>query len=140
VWYITHGDVVHGHHFGFIKMAGNCDQDLLWITWATNKQGLQEVKGKHTTFHFCVGDTTFEIEIPLTDVYPFTSTLTIAGFTNSFIAGDNLISLLEKGHKIEVTISSPEALVNKLDVVTDSFSLNGFIAARIKSKELCEEM
>ncbi|MDA9155515.1 hypothetical protein N9N95_00990, partial [Methylophilaceae bacterium] len=29
VRYSTHGSIVHGHRFGWIKKAGNCDTDIL---------------------------------------------------------------------------------------------------------------
>ena len=68
-----------------------------------------------------------------------TSMLTVFCFTN-FVAGEKLISLLEKGHTIRVTIISPKELVDKIDIASDSFSLNGFIASRLKAQEYCEEL
>jgi len=137
VRFITNGDVVHGHQFGFIKKAGNCNQDLLWISWSTYEKGIEGFKGGDAAIRFRVGDAQFQLDIPLITVHHFTPTFTVLAFTN-LVVGDELISILEKGRKIEVTIISPAGLSGKLDIPTDDFSLNGFIATRLKAREFCE--
>jgi hypothetical protein len=50
VRYSTHGSIVHGHRFGWIKKAGNCDTDILATTISTqknNKDRLNDFKGKN---------------------------------------------------------------------------------------------
>ena len=37
VRYSTHGSIVHGHRFGWIKKAGNCDIDILATSISTQK-------------------------------------------------------------------------------------------------------
>jgi hypothetical protein len=137
VRYITNGEAVHGHQFGFIKRAGNCNRDMLWVSWSSYEKGLEEFEGSYAGLQFRVDEQQFQIEIQLLSVYPLTSMSTIASFTN-FEAGEKLISLLEEGRKIDVTIISPEGLANKFDLKEDSFSLDGFAEARRKSRELCE--
>lgn len=139
VRYITNGNTIHGHQFGFIKRADNCNQDILWLSWSTYEKGMEDFKGSDATVQFSVDGTQFQIEISLLHVYEFTPVLTVVAFTN-FVAGEKLISLLKKGHKIETAIISPKELANKFDIPTDSFSLIGFTASRIKAKEFCEEM
>ena len=49
VRYSTHGSIVHGHRFGWIKKAGNCDTDILATTISTqknNKDRLYDFKGE----------------------------------------------------------------------------------------------
>ena len=49
VRYSTHGSIVHGHRFGWIKKAGNCDTDILATTISTqknNKDRLNDFKGR----------------------------------------------------------------------------------------------
>ena len=49
VRYSTHGSIVHGHRFGWIKKAGNCDTDILATTISTkkiNKERLYDFKGE----------------------------------------------------------------------------------------------
>lgn len=139
VRYIARGDTVHGHEFGFIKMEGNCNQDLLWICWSTSKKGLNVFKDKEATICFRVGKTRFQIEIPLLSVVESQSGLTLLSFSN-FIVGEKFISLLKKGQKIEVTILAPEELVTQLDIRRDTFSLNGFTATKLKAREFCETL
>ena len=137
VYYIANGDVVHGHEFGFIKKAGNCNQDLLWISWTTYKKGIDSFKGNDAGIQFRISDAQFQLGIPLIAVVHVSPPLTVVIFSN-FLAGDKWISLLKKGAAITVTIKSPKELVSKFDITTDSFSLNGYTAARLKAREFCE--
>jgi hypothetical protein len=137
--YIANGSSVHGHQFGFIKKAKNCDQDLLWISWSTYKKGVERFKGTSAIFQLSVGNAKVQIEVPLLTVYEVNPLLTLAAFTN-FAAGEKLIALLGNGVKIQVTIIAPNDLVGKFDIVTDIFSLDGFSAARSKAKDLCESL
>lgn len=137
VRYIANGTTVHGHQFGFIKKAKNCNQDLLWISWSTHEKGVDRFKGSYATLQLSVGDTKFQIEVALLTVYEVNRLLTLVAFTN-FVAGEKLISLLETGDNIQVTIISPNELVSKFDIVTDTFSLKGFSAVRSKAKKFCE--
>ena len=136
VRYMTNGDTVHGHQFGFIKMIGNCNRDLLWISWSTYEDGIEAFKGSDAIIQLRIGETQIQIEVPILSVYNFTPLLKVIGFSN-FIAGEKLISLLKKEHTVEVTIIAPKELVAKLDVTTDTFSLNGYTATALKSVEFC---
>ena len=137
VHYAANGNTVHGHKFRLIKQVGQCDRDLLLITWSTHEKGLENFKGSNATFQFQIGNTRLQRESMLGLVGNLTSYLTLANF--GLVADEKLISLLEKGHAIEATIIAPEELAGKFDIPEDSFSLDGFIAAKLKSREFCEE-
>lgn len=137
VRYITNGDTVNGHQFGFIKMNENCNTDLLWISWSTYEDGIEAFKGSDATIQLRIGETKIQIEVPIISVRELTSSLKVIGFSN-FVAGEKMISLLNKEHKIEVSIMAPKELVAKLDVTIDTFSLKGYTATMLKAKEFCE--
>ena len=137
VHYAANGNTVHGHKFRLIKQVGQCDRDLLLITWSTHEKGLENFKGSNATFQFQIGNTRLQRESMLGLVGNLTPYLTLANF--GLVADEKLISLLEKGHAIEATIIAPEELAGKFDIPEDSFSLDGFIAAKLKSREFCEE-
>lgn len=138
VRYMTNGDTVHGHQFGLIKMNEKCNTDLLWISWSSYEEdGIEAFKGSDAIIELRIGDKQIQIEVPILSVYNFTPSLKVIGFSN-FIAGEKLISLLKKERRIEVSIVAPKELVAKLDVTTDTFSLNGFVATMLKAEEYCK--
>jgi hypothetical protein len=139
VRYTTFGKTVWGHQFGFIRLAGKCNMDILWVSWSTAEKEVKSLKGIDATIQLRVGATKFQIEVPLAYVGKFNSALSIPIFTN-FAAGDAMISLLETGQQIDIKFISPKRLVGKFDVLSDSFSLNGFTAARLKAREICERL
>ena len=136
VRYISNGSTVNGHQFGFIKKAGSCDGDLLWIAWSSYKTGIENFVDQDAIIQFRVDDIKFQLGIPLLTIYDYTPNIKLAAFTN-FIVSEKFISLLKSGKNIEVTIIGPDELVDKIDIKTDSFSLNGFKDARVKAKEFC---
>jgi TPR repeat protein len=137
VLYSTNGNTIHGHKFRLIKQVGQCDRDLLLITWSTHEKGLENFKGSNAIFQFQIGNTWLQRESLLRLVGNLTPYLTLASF--GLVADEKLISLLEKGHALEATIIAPEELAGKFDIPEDSFSLDGFIATKLKSREFCEE-
>ena len=137
VRYMTNGDTVHGHQFGFIKMIENCNTDLLWISWSTYEDGIDAFKGSDAIIQLRIGETQIQIDVTILSVKNLAHTLKVIGFSN-FVAGEKLIQLLNKEQKVEVTIIAPEALVSKLDISTDTFSLSGFRPSMLKAKEFCE--
>ena len=136
VRYTAHGTVVHGHKFGFVKMAGRCNVDLLWLTWSSFNPEVMKLVGSEVTFLIDVDGTTFKIGVNLdstSTLIPFT---TIALFTN-FVAGPDFIELLSLGEKIGITISGPAREL--FDLPHDEFSLAGFAVARQKAKKACDD-
>ena len=143
VRYSTHGSIVHGHRFGWIKKAGNCDTDILATTISTkkiNKERLYGFKGEsinlRINFPQAEGEDPAIINTDLIGVFDF-ATLKIAFFGN-FIQGQMFDSLMAYFNTIKVEITNPHKIY--FDIPSDEYSLNGYVAAKLKAKELCEEI
>ena len=143
VRYSTHGSIVHGHRFGWIKKAGNCDTDILATTISTkkiNKERLYDFKGEsidlRINFPQAEGEDPAIINTDLIGVFDF-ATLKIAFFGN-FIQGQMFDSLMAYFNTIKVEITNPHKIY--FDIPSDEYSLNGYVAAKLKAKELCEEI
>jgi len=143
VRYSTHGNIVHGHRFGWIKKAGNCDTDILATTISTkkiNKERLYDFKGEsidlRINFPQAEGEDPAIINTDLIDVFDF-ATLKIAFFGN-FIQGQMFDSLMAYFNTIKVEVTNPHKIY--FDIPSDEYSLNGYVAAKLKAKELCEEI
>ena len=137
VFYITHGSVVWGHEFGFFKAPGYCVSNTIWITFSSVNDEVLNFIGKDAVFRITVDGTSFRINVNMLTAQKFTPTTKVMMFTNSY-AGDDLINILNKGKKLTLKIIEPKDLVKYLDIQDDEFSLNGFIAARLKAKEMCD--
>ena len=143
VRYSTHGSIVHGHRFGWIKKAGNCDTDILATTISTkkiNKERLYDFKGEsiylRINFPQAEGEDPAIINTDLIGVFDF-ATLKIAFFGN-FIQGQMFDSLMAYFNTIKVEITNPHKIY--FDIPSDEYSLNGYVAAKLRAKELCEEI
>lgn len=143
VRYSTHGSIVHGHRFGWIKKAGNCDTDILATTISTkkiNKERLYGFKGEsinlRINFPQAEGEDPAIINTDLISVFDF-ATLKIAFFGN-FIQGQMFDSLMAYFNTIKIEVTNPHKIY--FDIPSDEFSLNGYVAAKLKAKELCEDI
>ena len=143
VRYSTHGSIVHGHRFGWIKKAGNCDTDILATTISTkknNKERLYDFKGEsidlRINFPQAEGEDSAIINTDLIGVFDF-ATLKIAFFGN-FIQGQMFDSLMAYFNTIKFEITNPHKIY--FDIPSDQYSLNGYVAAKLKAKELCEDI
>ena len=143
VRYSTHGNIVHGHRFGWIKKAGNCDTDILATTISTqknNKDRLYDLKGKNINlrinFPQAKGEDPAIINTDLISIFGFAN-LKIA-FLGNFIQGKVFDSLMAYFNTIRVEVTNPHKIY--FDIPSDEFSLNGYVAAKLKAKELCENI
>jgi hypothetical protein len=138
VRYTTHGSSVWGHQFGLIKQKSSCEADILWIVWSTYDQAIQQLSGSEATIEIDIDGTSFRISVKMQVARQSTPLLSVAVLTN-FLVGPKLIDLLERGRKVDVSIIGPENLTQHIDIASDSFSLTGFIANRLKAQEFCQE-
>ena len=143
VRYSTHGSIVHGHRFGWIKKAGNCDIDILATTISTqknNKNRLFDFKGKsidlRINFPQAEGEDPAIIKTDLISIFGFAN-LKIA-FLGNFIQGKVFDSLMAYFNTIRVEVTNPHKIY--FDIPSDEYSLNGYVAAKLKAKELCEDI
>ncbi len=136
--FLTHGSVIWGHRFGFIKKRGSCNTDMLWIIWSTYDKQVLALKKIKATLELTVGGTS----IPLTlDMYGPVSLLPgllwEMAFTN-FLAGPKLIEVLSAGDQAIFKVVAPKSLIEVLGVHTETFSLIGFVASRKAARMVCE--
>ena len=143
VRYSTHGSIVHGHRFGWIKKAGNCDIDILATSISTqknNKDRLNDLKGENINlrinFPQAEGEDPAIINTNLISIFGFAN-LKIA-FLGNFIQGKVFDSLMAYFNTIRIEVTNPHKIY--FDIPSDEYSLNGYVAAKLKAKELCEDI
>ena len=135
-FYMTHGTNVWGHEFGFFKNSGSCGGDILWISFSSDNDKVLDFVGKIVQFRINVDGQSFDVNLNMLDANKLTPVTKVMMFTN-FVAGDKFIDLLNKGHKVSIKIIGPKEFVKFLDIPEDSFSLDGYIASRLKAKDIC---
>ena len=135
----TTGETVFGHKFGFIKKPGNCDIDLLYIGWSTYQEGLEKHKGEDALIELDIDGNKGNILIPLVSTYNLAGISTLAIFTN-FIVTEYFINLIKESNKLKLTFKSPEEMLNKLDIQTESFNLSGFTDAYQQAYKQCNQL
>ena len=140
VLYSAHGENVHGHRFGWLKRAGSCNQDILYLTYSSYNENINvlEKLTKNT--------------MPLKVIFPQTEGVTlhilpeIIGLTG---LGNMKIVTLSNMRKEKVmdayssklnaiTIEIEEPYTSLFDITFDNWSLNGYVAAKLKAQEMCE--
>lgn len=136
VRYITNGSVTYGNKFGFILHKSNCSNNNLWLSIATYEKGLREYVGKEIEFEMQVDDFTDTIKLTLSNVIPVLGHIDSALFTN-YLVNERFLKLLEKSSKITFTIKKPDDIMKKFDIPYEMFSLNGFMANKLKATETC---
>ena len=139
IFYKTHGTVIYGHEFGFFKPKGDCDSDILWITYSSANDEVLNFIGKEIVLMIDVDGTQFKIGINMLSADKLTPTTKIMAFTN-YLVGEEFIKLLNKGRKVRLQIVEPKALMNQLDIKEDEYSLIGYKASRLKAKEFCNNV
>ena len=140
ILYSAHGENVHGHRFGWLKRAGSCNQDILYLTYSSYNENINvlEKLTKNT--------------MPLKVIFPQTEGVTlhilpeIIGLTG---LGNMKIVTLSNMRKEKVmdayfsklnaiTIEIEEPYTSLFDITFDNWSLNGYVAAKLKAQEMCE--
>lgn len=135
----THGTTVRGHEFGIIKPKNKCDTDILWLSFSTYEKNIEDLKAKTLTFEVLVNNEKFKLDLNVVNTFKMTPNMSIALFTN-YQMNENFIKLLKKGNNIKFNIIKPNNLVEKFDIPTETFSLNGFIANYTKMVESCKDI
>jgi len=137
--FTTHGSVVHGHLFGMVKIADSCEKDILFISWSSYESRVTEFQGKKIKIGLIINDHQKVITIPLLSVLDSGFGPNILAFSN-FKVPQNFITAFEKEQIVKVIIKGPEEFISLFDIKEDEFSLNGFIANRLKAQEVCESV
>jgi len=147
VIYKTNGMAVHGHKFGWVKKAGSCDREFMYLTFSSqhkDKALLEKVVNR---------------DIPIEIVFPQMEPSQPAKLDISLVAVNNLMmedidvgmkiatfsgiennqlfdAFMEHYNMIEIEIVGVYKAL--FDIPLDSWSLDGYIASKTKAKEMCE--
>lgn len=142
ILYSSHGSIVHGHKFGWIKKKGHCNEDFLYVTFSTYheyKEIFDELEKQRIglTLSFPEVDGVKNIIKPKIVSSDDLGNMKVV--TLSHINKDKVLDLyMQKLAKIDVSINAP---FNRLfDIPNETWSLNGYIASQLKAKEMCEAM
>ena len=143
--YSTNGSNVNGHVFGWLIRPGACDVDVLYLSVSTYKENATSLKknlnGKAIPLKISFPEITKipETVIIKTDflsAMDYTPTLTIANFSH-FHMGRTLDLRMRELKKIKIEVDSPYS--DLFDITWDEYDLNGYIAAKEKAHEICEQ-
>ena len=140
ILYSAHGENVHGNRFGWLKRAGSCNQDILYLTYSSYNENINvlEKLTKNT--------------MPLKVIFPQTEGVTlhilpeIIGLTGLGNMKIVTLSNMRKGKVMDayfsklnaITIEIEEPYTSLFDITFDNWSLNGYVAAKLKAQEMCE--
>ena len=138
--YRTNGNIVHGHSFGWIKRVGQCSHDNLYLTYSSSHQDkdiLEKLKNNKVPLKLVfpdADDISLNMKPPIISVNDLGS-MKIITLTN--VRQDILLNTyMEDLHLLEMIIQKPYASL--FDITKESWSLDGYIAAKLKARELCE--
>ena len=143
--YSTNGSNVNGHVFGWLIRPGACDVDVLYLAISTYKTNAISLNNKLNGKIFPLKISFPEItKIPETVIIKtdflsamdYTSTLTIANFSH-FHMGRTLDLRMRELKKIKIEVDRPYSEL--FDITWDEYDLNGYIAAKEKAHEICEQ-
>ena len=145
--YSTHGSAVWGHEFGFLKRAGSCDEDNIYVSWSSTVKldQLKEMEDQKVLFDIHPDEQFFQFAVPNLVVNPLLgseyleipNSLNVMLFTNYF-PQVTFSPSLEAGRRISVKVNEKDPHHNKFDIPYDDFSLDGYIAARQFAIEQCQ--
>ncbi len=142
IMYSSHGDLVWGHKFGWIKKQGHCDDDLLYLTFSTQHES-KELLENLTDEHMQLTLSFPEIEGISNVIKPKIVSSNDFGsmkiVTLSNINKDKIMDqYMQQLAKIDVAINAP--FKHLFDIPHETWSLNGYVASQLKAKEMCESL
>jgi len=142
VIYKTNGMAVHGHKFGWVKKAGNCSEDILYLTFSTThekKNILDKLKNNRLPIKVTFPEVDGVSHVMMAELLSVSDFASMKVVTLSNVLKDPVFDLYMGGLyqiEIEIEIDSPYKYV--FDIPVDNWSLDGYIAAKFKAKEMCE--
>lgn len=140
IMYTTHGTYAHGHKFGWIKKVGNCDEDILYLTFSTvheNKDILDKLKHKRMSVKVSFPEVDGVTHILMPEILATNNFGTMKILMLSNINKDSVFDLyMEKLKQVEIGIEEPYRYI--FDIPEENWSLSGYVASKLKAKEMCE--
>jgi len=143
--YSTNGSNVNGHVFGWLIRPGACDVDVLYLaisTYKTNAVSLKKkLNGKIVPLKISFPEITkipetVKIKTDFLSAMDYTPSLTVANFSH-FHMGRTLDLRMRKLKKIKIEVDTPFSKL--FDVTWDEYDLNGYISAKEKAHDICEQ-
>ena len=143
--YSTNGTNVNGHLFGWMIRPGACDIDVLYLAISTYEENAASLKknlnGKIIPLKISFPEInqipkTVKIKTDFLSAMDYSPSLTVANFSH-FHMGRGLDLRMRELKKIKIEVDAPFSKL--FDVKWDVYDLNGYIAARKKAHEICEQ-
>ena len=143
--YSTNGTNVNGHKFGWLIKPGACDVDVLYLAISTYKANAVALKknlnGKTIPLKISFPEITkipetVKIKTDFLSAMDFTPSLTVANFSH-FHMGRELDLRMSELKKIKIEVDTPFSKL--FDITWDEYDLNGYISAKQKAHEICEQ-
>ena len=138
--YSAHGENVYGHRFGWIKRVGSCDHDNLYLTYSSHKKNTNVLE-KLTKSTMPIRFIFPQAEGVSLHMLPEIVSLNGLGSLNIVTLSniDKEVIMDAYFSKLNViTIEIEEPYSSLFDITFDRWSLNGYIAAKLKAQEMCE--
>jgi hypothetical protein len=134
---MTHGTNVWGHVFGIIKKQEWCDRNILYISWSSYINTVQQFLGEKLLLEIDVDSKSFRFAIEITEAFQALPEMTVLSFTN-YSVDNEFIDLLERSNSVKVKIAGPDNIIKHFDILQESFRLEGFKENNQRIKEICQ--
>ena len=124
---ITHGEIVWGHQFGFMKNLRFCDSDILLVSWSSGISDgeMKKLEGEDVYFKIKIDGEELDEELQFTLMFAGEMFLLEVGYFGAIIKSESFIERLKQSSRVELTFTEPKKLVEILDITSDSFRTEG---------------
>ena len=124
---ITHGEIVWGHQFGFMKNLRFCDSDILLVSWSSGISDgeMKKLEGEDVYFKIKIDSEELDEELQFTLMFAGEMFLLEVGYFGAIIKSESFIERLKQSSRVELTVTEPKKLLEILDITTDSFKTQG---------------
>ena len=124
---ITHGEIVWGHQFGFMKNLRFCDSDILLVSWSSGISDgeMKKLEGEDVYFKIKIDSEELDEELQFTLMFAGEMFLLEVGYFGAIIKSEAFVEKLKESSRVELTVTGPKKLIDILDITTDSFKTKG---------------
>ena len=124
---ITHGEIVWGHQFGFMKDLSLCGYDVMLLSWSTDISNgkLKKFEGKDAYVQINIDGEVLDQELEFTLMFAGDFDSMEVGYFGAIVKSESFIEKLKQSSRVELTFTKPKKLVKILDIKTDSFNTKG---------------
>ena len=124
---ITHGEIVWGHQFGFMKNLRFCDSDILLVSWSSgiSDGDMRKFEGEDVYFKIKIDSEELDEELQFTLMFAGKMFLLEVGYFGAIIKSEAFVEKLKQSSRVELSFSKPNNLIQILDIKSDSFNTKG---------------